>query len=201
MSRAPGVCTRVTRGSAARRSQFRAAFSVDGRAALETSATTTSSPAPGETASGDEPVAAVVAGPAQDEDGAVPDPAGGIRDRARGGGNGRAGVLHEPLAGDPERLRAQVGTGHRLGADRRSGGRRGPALPKRTEIHRQDSSGSSAGKGAGRSAERAGAFTAPASVAERYAVGSRASVGSDGWRSARPSRARPSRATCTAALS
>ena len=201
MSRAPGVCTRVDAGFGCEAVPVPRGVQRGRPGGARDERDDDVQAAPRETASGDQPVAAVVAGPAQDEHGAVPDPAGGIRDRAGGGGHGGAGVLHEPLAGDPERLRPQVGASHRLRADRRPGGCRGPALPKRAEIHRQDVRiVGRQWRWAGRQ-ERAGAFTAPARVAERYAVGSRASVGSDGWRSARPSPARRSRATLTAPLS
>ena len=67
----------------------------------------------------DEPVTAVVARTAQDDDGAGPPSAevGGKRlDRSR---DGRARVLHQSSARHAERLRAAVSPRHRLGRDRR----------------------------------------------------------------------------------
>ena len=112
--------------SRAIRSQFRADVTPLGRASEPTSATMTLRAGERESAGRDEPVAAVVARAAQDDDrpGA---PAVEVHgQRPHGGCDGRAGVLHEPFLGDAERLRASIGARHRLRGDRRQ---RGPGRP------------------------------------------------------------------------
>ena len=66
----------------------------------------------------DEAIAAVVARPAQDEDPRFA-PAARARELSQGGRCDRGpGLLHQPLAGDPESLRPGVRAAHLLGADR-----------------------------------------------------------------------------------
>ena len=85
-----------------------AASGVAGRSSAATSATTTAMPQRGQPARSDEPVAAVVAGPARISDGPVPAGVPHGQGVGRRGHRG-AGVLHQPLAGDPARLRLAVG--------------------------------------------------------------------------------------------
>ena len=62
-------------------------------------------------------------------------PAPGVDgERADRRGDGGAGMLHQALLADAERLRPPVGAAHRLGADRRQRGTIRPALPKPAQV-------------------------------------------------------------------
>ena len=62
-------------------------------------------------------------GPHRIDDRSAPPPSEVDREGPDRGGDGRAGVLHEALLGDAQRLGPPVRAGHRLGGDRREGGR------------------------------------------------------------------------------
>ena len=75
-------------------------------------------PGEGKAASRHEPVAAVVARAAQDDDRAAPPSAEVRGERPDRGCDGGPGVLHQPRLGIAEGLGPPVGAGHRLGRDR-----------------------------------------------------------------------------------
>ena len=80
------------------------------------------------------PIAAVVAGAAQDDDGSLAPPLGVDGERANGRGDRRARLLHQAILADAEPLRPPVRAAHRLGADGRQGGTIRPALPKPAQV-------------------------------------------------------------------
>ena len=100
----------------------------------------------GEVPGGHEPVAAVVAGAAQDEEGAIPGRSVSPREGVRGGRHGRAGMLHEAPRRSPSAWARRSAPGHRLGGHRRTAHRIGPACGQAGRSS-SNSSGSSAGSG------------------------------------------------------
>ena len=137
-SRTTARCSLVIPASRAIRSQFRADVDAprprvgaderdDDRRARER-----------EAPRGHEAVAAVVAGAAQDDDRATAPAVEVDGERLDGGRDGGARVLHEPLLGDAERLRAPVGARHRLRGDRRERGAVGPASTQAAQVEVED---------------------------------------------------------------
>ena len=72
----------------------------------------------GQPSSGDEPVPAVVAGAAQDDDGPRAPTTGVDRQGLDSRRHGRSGMFHQPFLGDAQGLCPKVCAGHRLRADR-----------------------------------------------------------------------------------
>ena len=71
--------------------------------------------------------------------GPLPQPIGVDGEGPDGGRDRGPGVLHQPLLGDPERLGAAVGPGHRLGRDRGQRGLRAAQCRRSAaQVHLED---------------------------------------------------------------
>ena len=117
------------------RCQLRSASGVRGRSPVATRTAIDGHAPLREPARRHEAVAAVVPGTPEHQDGPALAPVE-REQRASGRGDRGAGVLHELLARDPERLRLEVGAGHRLGGHRCATSRPRPALLELVEGER-----------------------------------------------------------------